>query len=67
MAGRRLRRARERRGCRPHPRKEGSRFGPPELRRGWYIAIVPATPSVTNSTAATLDEAKAKFREEPCL
>jgi hypothetical protein len=43
--------------------EEGSRFGPPELRWGWSItAIVPATPGVTNGTAATLDEAKAKFR-----
>src|SRR5436190_19957902 len=44
--------------------EEGSRFGPPELRWGWSITeIVPATPGVTNGTAATLDEAKAKFRE----
>jgi hypothetical protein len=43
--------------------EEGSRFGPPELRWGWSItAIVRATPGVTNGTAATLDEAKAKFR-----
>jgi hypothetical protein len=40
-----------------------SRFGPPELRWGWsIITIVPGTPGVTNGTAATLDEAEAKFR-----
>jgi hypothetical protein len=44
--------------------EEGSRFGPPELRWCWSItAIVPATPGVTNGTAATLEEAKAKFRD----
>jgi hypothetical protein len=43
--------------------EEGSRFGPPELRWGWSItAIVPATRGATHSTAATLEEAKAKFR-----
>jgi hypothetical protein len=43
--------------------EEGSRFGPPELRWGWSItAIVPATPGVTNGTAATREEAMAKFR-----
>jgi hypothetical protein len=43
--------------------EEGSRFGPPELRWGWSVtAIVPARPGVTNGAAATLDEAKAKFR-----
>ena len=36
-----------------------SRFGPPELRWGWSItAIVPATPGVTNGTAATREEAR---------
>ena len=43
--------------------EEGSRFGPPELRWGWSItSIVPASPA-THGTAATLDEAKAKFQE----
>jgi hypothetical protein len=43
--------------------EEGSRFGPPELRWGWSItAIVPAMPGVTNGTAATREEAMAKFR-----
>jgi hypothetical protein len=43
--------------------EEGSRFGPPELRWGWSItAIVPATPGVTNGTAATREEAMARFR-----
>jgi len=42
--------------------EEGSRFGPPELRWGWSItAIVPATPA-THGTAATREEAMAKFR-----
>jgi hypothetical protein len=36
----------------------------PELRWFWSVtAIVPAVPNVTNGHAATLDEAKAKFRE----
>jgi hypothetical protein len=44
--------------------EEGSRFGPPELRWGWSItSIVPATPGVTNGTAATREEAMAKFRD----
>jgi hypothetical protein len=43
--------------------ESGSRFEPPELRWGWSItAIVPATPGVTNGTAATREEAMAKFR-----
>jgi hypothetical protein len=43
--------------------EEGSRFGPPELRWRWSITvIVPATPGVTNGTAATREEAMAKFR-----
>ena len=41
----------------------GSRFGPSELRWGWsIITIVPGTPGVTNGTAATREEAMAKFR-----
>ena len=43
--------------------EEGSRFGPPELRWGWSMFIVPATPGVTNGTAATREEAMAKFRD----
>jgi hypothetical protein len=36
---------------------------PPELRWFWSVtAIVPAVPNITNGHAATLDEAKAKFR-----
>jgi hypothetical protein len=36
----------------------------PTGRPRWSITvIVPARPGVTNGTAATLDEAKAKFRE----
>jgi hypothetical protein len=44
--------------------EEGSRFGPPALRWGWSItSIVPATKGVTNGTAATREEAMAKFRD----
>jgi hypothetical protein len=36
---------------------------PPDMRWFWsVIAIVPAIPNRTNGHAATLDEAKAKFR-----
>jgi hypothetical protein len=36
----------------------------PDMRWFWSVtAIVPATPSVTNGHAATLDEAKARFRD----
>jgi hypothetical protein len=43
--------------------ESGSEFEPPELRWGWSItAIVPATKGVTNGTAATREEAMAKFR-----
>jgi hypothetical protein len=43
--------------------EEGSRFDPLELRWGWSITeIVPATPGVTNGTAATREEAMVKFR-----
>jgi hypothetical protein len=42
--------------------EEGSRFGPPELRWGWSAtAMVPASPA-THGTAATREEAMAKFR-----
>ena len=41
----------------------GSRFDPPELRWFWsIIAIVSARDGVTYGHAATLEEAKAKFR-----
>jgi hypothetical protein len=43
--------------------EEGSASTPRELRWFWSITeIVPATPRVTNGTAATLNEAKVKFR-----
>jgi hypothetical protein len=42
--------------------EEGSRFGPPELRWGWSLFIVPARRGVINGTAATREEAMAKFR-----
>jgi hypothetical protein len=36
--------------------------GPPELRWVWSLMVTPATPGVTNGTAATREEAMAKFR-----
>jgi hypothetical protein len=43
--------------------ESGSRFDPPDLLWTWSItAIVPATRGVTNGTAATREEAMAKFR-----
>jgi hypothetical protein len=40
----------------------GSRFDPPELRCFWSVMVTPATPGLTNGTAATREEAMAKFR-----
>jgi hypothetical protein len=45
-----------------HILEEGSRYGPPELRWGWSLFIVPARPGGTNGTAARREEAMAKFR-----
>jgi hypothetical protein len=43
--------------------EDASASTPPELRWFWSItAIVPASPGVTNDTAATREEAMAKFR-----
>jgi hypothetical protein len=42
--------------------EQGGVGEPPELRWFWSIMIVPATPGVTNGTAATREEAMAKFR-----
>jgi hypothetical protein len=43
--------------------EEGSRFDPPDLLWTWSItSIWPATRRVTNGTAATREEAMAKFR-----
>jgi hypothetical protein len=42
--------------------ESGSRFDPPDLRWFWSVMVVPATPGVTNGTAATREEAMAKFR-----
>ena len=43
--------------------KDASASTPPELRWFWSITeIVPAVPTITNGHAATLDEAKARFR-----
>jgi hypothetical protein len=36
--------------------------GPPELRWVWSLMVTPATPGVTNGTAATREQAMAKFR-----
>jgi hypothetical protein len=37
---------------------------PPDMRWVWSVtAIVPATPGLTNGTAATREEAMVKFRE----
>jgi hypothetical protein len=36
--------------------------GPPELRWVWSVLVTPATPGVTNGTAATREQAMAKFR-----
>jgi hypothetical protein len=36
--------------------------GPPELRWVWSVRVTPATPGVTNGTAATREQAMAKFR-----
>jgi hypothetical protein len=42
---------------------QGSAGTPPELHWFWSItSIVPAVPNITNGHAATLDEAKTKFR-----
>ena len=44
--------------------EQGSAHDPPELRWFWSITeIAPAVPNVTYGHAATLDEAKAKFRD----
>jgi hypothetical protein len=40
----------------------GSRFDPPELRWFWSLMVTPATPGLTNGTAATREEAMARFR-----
>jgi len=43
--------------------EEGSRFDPPDLLWTWSItSIWPARKGVTNGTAATREEAMAKFR-----
>ena len=43
--------------------EDASASTPPDMRWFWSItAIVPATKGVTNGTAATRDEAMAKFR-----
>jgi hypothetical protein len=43
--------------------ERGSAHDPPDMRWFWSITeIAPALPNKTNGHAATLDEAKAKFR-----
>jgi hypothetical protein len=44
--------------------EDASASTPPELRWFWSVTeIVPATRGATHGTAATLEEAKAKFRQ----
>jgi hypothetical protein len=40
----------------------GSAGTPPNMRWFWSVMTVPATPGQTNGTAATREEAMAKFR-----
>jgi hypothetical protein len=40
----------------------GSAGTPPDMRWFWSVMVVPATPGVTNGTAATREEAMGKFR-----
>jgi hypothetical protein len=52
-------------GCRASGRiyENASVSAPPDMRWVWSVtAIVPATPGVTNGTAATRVEAMARFR-----
>jgi hypothetical protein len=42
--------------------EQGGVGTPPDMRWFWSVMIVPAVPNVTYGHAATLDEAKAKFR-----
>jgi hypothetical protein len=42
--------------------EEPSASTPPDMRWFWSVFIVPATRGVTNGTAATREEAMAKFR-----
>jgi hypothetical protein len=35
---------------------------PPDMRWFWSVLVTPATPGLTNGTAATREEAMAKFR-----
>jgi hypothetical protein len=37
-------------------------FWPPDMRWFWSVLVTPATPGLTNGTAATREEAMAKFR-----
>jgi hypothetical protein len=43
--------------------EEGPAFGPPDLRWGWSITSIVPTSLALHGTAATIDEAKIKFRE----
>jgi hypothetical protein len=40
----------------------GSAGMPPDMRWFWSVFITPSTPGLTNGTAATREEAMAKFR-----
>jgi hypothetical protein len=35
---------------------------PPDMRWFWSVLVTPATPGLTNGTAATREEAMARFR-----
>jgi hypothetical protein len=42
--------------------EQGGVGEPPELRWMWSLMVTPATPGQTNGTAATREQAMAKFR-----
>jgi hypothetical protein len=42
--------------------EQGGVGEPPELRWMWSLMVTPATPGVTNGTAATREQAMAKFQ-----
>jgi hypothetical protein len=42
--------------------EDASASTPPDMRWFWSVLVTPATPGLTNGTAATREEAMAKFR-----
>jgi hypothetical protein len=42
--------------------EDASANTPPDMRWFWSVLVTPATPGVTNGTAATREQAMAKFR-----